>query len=74
MISIFLRVDKEIFVSCPAESLDYTVMEKTSHAVAVPMEVGWSDIGSWSPIWDISPKNNEGNVTSGDVILQNTKN
>jgi mannose-1-phosphate guanylyltransferase len=70
----FLRVDKEIFESCPAESLDYAVMEKTSHAVVVPMEVGWSDIGSWSSIWDISPKNNEGNVTSGDVILQNTKN
>ena len=70
----FLRIDKEMFESCPAESVDYAVMEKTSHAVVVPMDAGWSDIGSWSSLWDISEKDSEGNSTHGDVILHNTRN
>jgi mannose-1-phosphate guanylyltransferase len=70
----FLRIDKDIFESCPAESVDYAVMEKTSHAVVVPMDAGWSDIGSWSSLWDISEKDSEGNSTHGDVILHNTHN
>ena len=70
----FLRIDKDMFESCPAESVDYAVMEKTSHAVVVPMDAGWSDIGSWSSLWDISEKDGEGNSTHGDVILQNTRN
>jgi mannose-1-phosphate guanylyltransferase len=70
----FLRIDKDIFESCPAESIDYAVMEKTPHAVVVPMDAGWSDIGSWSSLWDISEKNSEGNSTLGDVILHNTRN
>ena len=70
----FLRIDKDIFESCPAESVDYAVMEKTSHAVVVPMDAGWSDIGSWSSLWDVSEKDGEGNSTHGDVILHNTCN
>jgi mannose-1-phosphate guanylyltransferase len=70
----FLRIDKDMFESCPAESVDYAVMEKTSHAVVVPMDAGWSDIGSWSSLWDISEKDSEGNATHGDVILNNTRN
>ena len=70
----FLRIDKDMFESCPAESVDYAVMEKTSHAVVVPMDAGWSDIGSWSSLWDISGKDSEGNSTHGDVILHNTQN
>ena len=70
----FLRIDKDMFESCPAESVDYAVMEKTSHAVVVPMDAGWSDIGSWSSLWDISEKDGEGNSTHGDVILQSTRN
>ena len=70
----FLRIDKDMFESCPAESVDYAVMEKTSHAVVVPMDAGWSDIGSWSSLWDISEKDSEGNSTHGDVILHNTQN
>jgi len=50
----FLRVHKETFESCPAESVDYAVMEKPADAVVVPMDAGWSDIGSWSSLWDIS--------------------
>jgi len=70
----FLRIDKDLFESCSAESIDYAVMEKTSHAVVVPMDAGWSDIGSWSSLWDISEKDNEGNSTHGDVILHDTRN
>jgi len=70
----FLRIDKDMFESCPAESVDYAVMEKTSHAVVVPMDAGWNDIGSWSSLWDISEKDGEGNSTHGDVILHNTRN
>jgi mannose-1-phosphate guanylyltransferase len=70
----FIRIDEDIFESCPAESVDYAVMEKTSDAVVVPMDTGWSDIGSWSSLWDISEKDSEGNSTHGDVILHNTRN
>ena len=70
----FLRIDKDMFESCPAESVDYAVMEKTSRAVVVPMDAGWSDIGSWSSLWDISEKDGEGNATHGDVVLHNTHN
>jgi len=70
----FLRINKETFESCPAESIDYAVMEKTSHAVVVSMDAGWSDIGSWLSLWDISEKDGDGNSTQGDVILHNTHN
>ncbi len=70
----FLRVPKETFEPCPAESIDYAVMEKTSRAVVVPIDVGWSDIGSWSSLWDINKKDSEGNSILGDVIIHNTHN
>lgn len=70
----FVRIHKQTFESCPAESVDYAVMEKTSDAVVVPMDAGWSDIGSWTSLWDISEKDSEGNSTSGDVILHNSTN
>ncbi|MFQ1933236.1 mannose-1-phosphate guanylyltransferase/mannose-6-phosphate isomerase [Aeromonas veronii] len=64
----FVRVDKSAFVACPSDSIDYAVMEKTSDAVVVPMDAGWSDVGSWSSLWDISDKDEVGNVFRGDVI------
>lgn len=70
----FLRVSKVVFERCPSESIDYAVMEKTADAVVVPMDAGWSDIGSWSSLWDISVKNNDGNATQGDVLLHDSKN
>jgi len=70
----FYRVNRVSFESCPSESVDYAVMEKTQDAVVVPMDVGWSDIGSWSSLWDISIKDSKGNVTQGDVILHNSNN
>ncbi len=68
----FLRVDIEKFESCPSESVDYAVMEKTKDAVVVPLDAGWSDIGSWSSLWDISKNDVNGNVTYGDVMLHNS--
>ncbi len=70
----FLRINKDSFINCPSDSVDYAVMEKTSDAVVVPMDAGWSDIGSWSALWDISDKDKSGNVTHGDILLQDTNN
>jgi len=71
----FVRVDKEAFIACPDDSIDYAVMEKTQDAVVVPMDAGWSDVGSWSSLWEISDnKNGDGNVLQGDVITQNSHN
>ncbi|TQV80233.1 mannose-1-phosphate guanylyltransferase/mannose-6-phosphate isomerase [Aliikangiella coralliicola] len=64
----FIRIDGEIFGNCPSESIDYAVMEKTDSAVVVPLDAGWSDIGSWSAIWDVSQKDSDGNRILGDVI------
>ncbi|MFY7698267.1 MAG: mannose-1-phosphate guanylyltransferase/mannose-6-phosphate isomerase [Legionella sp.] len=68
----FIRVNKELFLSCPADSIDYAVMEKTDSAAVVPLDAGWSDIGSWSSLWDISHKNDDGNVLCGDVFTEQT--
>ena len=70
----FLRVNESAFVQCPSESIDYAVMEKTDDAVVVPMDAGWSDIGSWSSLWDISEKDSSGNAAYGDVILHEVNN
>ncbi|OKP01947.1 mannose-1-phosphate guanylyltransferase/mannose-6-phosphate isomerase [Xenorhabdus eapokensis] len=68
----FVRVDKSAFLSCPSESIDYAVMENTTDAVVVPLSAGWSDVGSWSSLWDISKKDDDGNVFKGDVLQYNS--
>ena len=70
----FIRVAEEPFLACPDESIDYAVMEKTADAVVVPMDAGWSDVGSWSSLWEISAHTPEGNVHHGDVISHDTEN
>lgn len=70
----FVRVNKDAFMQCPDDSIDYAVMEKTADAVVVPMDAGWSDVGSWSSLWDISEKDSEGNVHQGDVLSHNSRN
>jgi mannose-1-phosphate guanylyltransferase len=70
----FIRVDSMTFELCPDDSIDYAVMEKTEHAVVVPMDAGWSDIGSWSSLWDASDKDQSGNVITGDVMLLDVEN
>lgn len=69
----FIRVDHAAFSACPEESIDYAVMEKTADAVMVPLNAGWSDIGSWSAIWDVSAKDADGNVLKGDVLCERTQ-
>ncbi|WP_027672780.1 mannose-1-phosphate guanylyltransferase/mannose-6-phosphate isomerase [Rheinheimera baltica] len=64
----FIRVNKEAFIACPDDSIDYAVMEKTADAVVVPLDAGWSDVGAWSSLWDISHKDANGNVHQGDVL------
>ncbi|MDH4558242.1 mannose-1-phosphate guanylyltransferase/mannose-6-phosphate isomerase [Pseudomonas sp. BN417] len=70
----FTRVDTAAFTECPEDSIDYAVMEKTQDAVMVPLDAGWSDIGSWSALWDVSEKDEQGNVFKGDVLDQRSKN
>ncbi|MDY0041796.1 MAG: sugar phosphate nucleotidyltransferase [Desulforhabdus sp.] len=64
----FVRLEAEAFESCPADSIDYAVMEKTTDAVVVPLDAGWSDVGSWSALWEIGEKDEKGNVVTGDVV------
>lgn len=68
----FLRVDTEAFLSCPGDSIDYAVMEKTKNAVVIPFDGGWSDIGAWSSLWDVSPHDADENVLHGDVMAEDT--
>ncbi len=70
----FIRVDHDIFSTCPDDSIDYAVMEKTDSAAMVPLDAGWSDVGSWTSLWETASKDPNGNVTVGDTILENTKN
>lgn len=69
----FTRVGQSEFAACRDESIDYAVMVKTQHAVVVPLEAGWSDVGSWSSLWNICPQDADGNVVRGDVFLENTQ-
>lgn len=64
----FIRVNKEAFLACPDDSIDYAVMEKTTKAVVVPLNAGWSDVGSWSSLWDVTAKDENNNVHKGDVL------
>jgi len=70
----FLRADKDAFLESPSDSIDYAVMEKTDRAAVVPLETRWSDVGSWSSIWEISEQDGDGNVARGDVLTHDTKN
>ncbi|MEL5402228.1 mannose-1-phosphate guanylyltransferase/mannose-6-phosphate isomerase [Serratia ureilytica] len=70
----FVRVDREAFIVCPDESIDYAVMEQTADAIVVPLDAGWSDVGSWSALWDISAKDANGNSTFGDVLQHDCSN
>jgi mannose-1-phosphate guanylyltransferase/mannose-6-phosphate isomerase len=69
----FLRLDADAFAACPAESVDYAVMEKTDRGIVVPADIGWSDVGSWSSLWEVSEKDAAGNVVRGDVHLADAK-
>ncbi|WP_285275392.1 mannose-1-phosphate guanylyltransferase/mannose-6-phosphate isomerase [Halopseudomonas bauzanensis] len=71
---LFTRVDADAFAKCPDESIDYAVMENTADAVVVSLDAGWSDIGSWSALWEISSKDASGNATQGDALAHDSRN
>ncbi len=66
----FLRLEKDAFEACPANSVDYAVMEGTDKAAVVSLESGWNDIGSWSSLWEVLPKRHNSNVVRGDVVFE----
>jgi mannose-1-phosphate guanylyltransferase/mannose-6-phosphate isomerase len=68
----FTRIDAAAFAACPSDSIDYAVMEKTADAVVVPLDAGWSDVGSWASLHAASDADGNGNVTHGDVISEDT--
>ena len=69
----FTRIDAAAFAACRAESIDYAVMEKASDAVVVPLDAGWSDVGSWSSLHDASAADADGNVVRGDVLTEDSR-
>lgn len=70
----FVRLDKATFSTCPADSIDYAVMEKTDKGVVIPLDAGWNDVGSWSALWDVTSKDDAGNAIKGDVLTVDTRN
>ena len=79
----FVRVDRDAFAACPGDSIDYAVMERITESsrngqaaagslprgVVIPLQAGWSDVGAWDALWQVLPKDNDGNVAQGDVML-----
>jgi len=79
----FVRVGKELFAACPSDSIDYAVMERLAASsasstlpagVVLPLNAGWSDVGAWDALWQVLPKDEQGNVAQGDVLLQDCEN
>lgn len=70
----FIRLDKAAFEASPSDSIDYAVMERTDRAMVLPVDIGWSDVGSWSALWDVSEQDGDGNAHHGDVIAVDTRN
>lgn len=70
----FVRLAPEAFLGAPSISIDYAVMERTRHAAVVPASIGWSDIGSWAALWDISAKDAAGNAATGPVEILDSRN
>ncbi|SDK79406.1 mannose-1-phosphate guanylyltransferase (GDP) /mannose-6-phosphate isomerase, type 2 [Microbulbifer yueqingensis] len=68
----FTRVDAGAFAGCASESVDYAVMEKTEAAAVVPMSAGWSDVGSWSALWELADKDANDNMLQGDVLAESS--
>lgn len=77
----FLRLDKDAFAQCPKDSIDYAVMERLASSkdrlppgVVIPLSAGWSDVGAWDALWEVLPKNEDGNVIQGDVVMVGSHN
>src|SRR5205823_2768507 len=70
----FLRLASEPFARAPKKSIDYAVMQRTKLAAVVPTDLGWSDIGSWSSVWDVLDHDAAGNATDGPVVMLESRN
>ena len=70
----FLRLPAEAFADVPKKSIDYAVMERTEHAAVVPLDCGWSDVGSWSAVWDTLGHDADGNAATGSVVFLDSHN
>ncbi|HFP5678344.1 TPA: mannose-1-phosphate guanylyltransferase/mannose-6-phosphate isomerase, partial [Escherichia coli] len=70
----FIRIDEKQFSNCLDLSIDYALMEHTNEAIVVPMDGDWSDVGSWASLWDITNKDNNGNVLWGDILTRDSSN
>jgi len=70
----FIRVGVEEFKQCPSDSIDYAVMEKVDNAVVIPVDIGWSDVGSWSALHEIGEQDEDNNILIGDIECVSTKN
>lgn len=70
----FIRIKKDTFHTCPDNSIDYAVMEKAEDVLVIPMNAGWSDVGSFSSLWEVSSKDINSNAIIGDVLTENTTN
>lgn len=70
----FIRLDKAAFSASPSDSIDYAVMEKSANTVMVPLDAGWSDVGSWDALWQVMAKDEQGNACRGDVLLEQCHN
>ncbi|MGH8033084.1 MAG: mannose-1-phosphate guanylyltransferase/mannose-6-phosphate isomerase [Luteimonas sp.] len=70
----FVRLDETAFSASPSDSIDYAVMENTGHAMVLPVDIGWNDVGSWSALWDVSAQDSDGNAHHGDVISVDSRN
>src|SRR6185312_870860 len=68
----FQRLGQEAFARAPATSIDYAVMERTDRAAVLPVDIGWSDVGSWSSLWELAPHDAKGNAVKGDALLEST--
>src|SRR5262249_57538138 len=70
----FVRLDVKAFARAPAISIDYAVMERPTSAAVLPVDIGWSDVGSWSSLWELSSHDRGGNAVRGDALLEATTN
>jgi mannose-1-phosphate guanylyltransferase / mannose-6-phosphate isomerase len=70
----FLRLPADAFAKAPKTSIDYAVMERTDRAAVVPLDCGWSDVGSWSAVWDVVGHDDSGNASTGSVVFLDSHN
>lgn len=69
----FVQLDSDAFAACVSDSIDYAVMEHTDRAAVVPVDLGWNDVGAWPALWEIGDRDENDNVTHGDVITLDTR-